>query len=157
LEYPPNHIEADNRLCWLLGRLNNEFGDSAYYVHLIRDRVATANSFLKRFGTGIIGAYALSIHWNVDRRVSPLDVCFDYLDTVNANIETFLQDKSKKQIVDLSNITDDFQLFWQAIGAQGNLRAAIRDWETPVNTAVESSIRQTIQSKIALVKWKLRS
>lgn len=34
LNYPPNHIEADKRLVWLLGRLDKEYGDDALYVHL---------------------------------------------------------------------------------------------------------------------------
>ncbi|MEW8461604.1 MAG: hypothetical protein AB2653_14955 [Candidatus Thiodiazotropha endolucinida] len=37
LSYPDNHIEADNRLCWLLGRLEREYGNDAYYVHLTRN------------------------------------------------------------------------------------------------------------------------
>jgi hypothetical protein len=49
LAYPQNHIEADNRLSWLLGRLHDRFGTQAYYVHLVRDREATAESFSKRF------------------------------------------------------------------------------------------------------------
>jgi len=32
--YPAFHIESDNRLSWLLGRLDTEYGNSAFYVHL---------------------------------------------------------------------------------------------------------------------------
>lgn len=35
--YPDNHIESDNRLAWLLGRLDRKYGDRAFYVHLTRD------------------------------------------------------------------------------------------------------------------------
>ena len=46
LNYPENHIEADNRLSWLLGRLDNTYGDDAFYVHLnrnIEDTIASSN------------------------------------------------------------------------------------------------------------------
>jgi hypothetical protein len=44
LSYPSRHIEVDNRLAWLLGRLDETYGKDAFYVHLRRDRDATARS-----------------------------------------------------------------------------------------------------------------
>ena len=41
LGYSENHIEADNRLSWFLGRLDQKFGSEAFYVHLSRDKSAT--------------------------------------------------------------------------------------------------------------------
>ena len=35
--YPDNHIEVDNRLSWLLGRLDSRHDSSTFYVHLTRD------------------------------------------------------------------------------------------------------------------------
>ncbi len=46
LAYPAQHIEADNRLSWLLGRLDAAYGDSAFYVHLQRNHPDTAASFV---------------------------------------------------------------------------------------------------------------
>ena len=40
--YPPRHIEADNRLSWMLGRLEQAYGADAAYVHLTRDAEAVA-------------------------------------------------------------------------------------------------------------------
>ncbi len=37
LDYPENHIEADDRLSWFLGRLDKQYGNSAFYVHLKRN------------------------------------------------------------------------------------------------------------------------
>ena len=37
LAYPGDHIEVDDRLAWLLGRLEDAYGDAAFYVHLRRD------------------------------------------------------------------------------------------------------------------------
>jgi len=42
--YPVGHIEADNRLSWLLGRLDDRYGDEAFYVHLQRDILDTARA-----------------------------------------------------------------------------------------------------------------
>src|SRR5438132_14275765 len=57
LRYPINHIEADNRLSWLLGRLDKAYADEAFYVHLIRDEEAVAASFVRRYDSGIMQAY----------------------------------------------------------------------------------------------------
>ena len=63
IEYPDNHIEADNRLSWILGRLEQRYADDAYYVHLLRDPEETAKSFARRIeaNTSIIAAYRQSI------------------------------------------------------------------------------------------------
>ncbi len=45
LDYPENHIESDNRLSWLLGRLDKKYGDNAYYVHLLRNEKDLVYSF----------------------------------------------------------------------------------------------------------------
>ena len=55
--YPTNHIEVDNRLSWLLGRLDNIYGNDAFYVHLTRDINLTCNSLTKRANQGIMRAY----------------------------------------------------------------------------------------------------
>lgn len=64
LDYPADHLEADNRLSWMLGALHERFPD-ALYVHLIRDREQVARSFearrdypgasIRGFGAGILG------------------------------------------------------------------------------------------------------
>src|SRR5699024_7320063 len=59
-DYPDWHIEADNRLSWHLGQLDRRFGDAPFFVHLTRDRKATAKSYAKRFfeGKSIMDAFA---------------------------------------------------------------------------------------------------
>ena len=58
--YPEDHIEIDNHLSWLLGRLDEAFGNRAFYVHLMRDEEMTAKSFDKRWAGrySIIRAYS---------------------------------------------------------------------------------------------------
>ena len=63
LEYPTNHIEADNRLSWFLGRLDATYGNKAFYVHLKRTKESTVNSFVNRwdYQGSIIKSYAEGI------------------------------------------------------------------------------------------------
>src|ERR1051326_4527845 len=42
LRLPDQHIEVDNRLSWFLGTLEKQYGDNAYYVHLLRRREEVA-------------------------------------------------------------------------------------------------------------------
>ena len=48
LDYPDQHIEADNRLSWFLGPLHERYPD-ARYVHLTRDVDGVVGSYLKRW------------------------------------------------------------------------------------------------------------
>lgn len=95
-DYPNPHIEADNRLSWLLGRLQRHYGDNAFYVHLKRSDEETAKSFVKRYGydVGIINAYRRSILLHLPTDAPATQVALDYCDTVNSNIELFFRDKT---------------------------------------------------------------
>ena len=86
-DYPANHIEADNRLSWLLGRLDEKYGDDAVYVHLLRDENDTARSFTKRYSGGIIKAYrGHGILLGVSEESDPMSVALDYCHTVNLSL-----------------------------------------------------------------------
>jgi hypothetical protein len=135
LQYPPDHIEADNRLSWFLGRLEKAYGDDAIYVHLVRDRAATARSFVKRWEGGIMKGYWAHILEEIPATSSKLEISADYWDTVNTNIEGFLKDKTRKMTFALENATEDFTRFWELIGAEGDLQAALGEWETSHNAS----------------------
>ena len=140
LNYPDNHIESDNRLSWFLGRLEQEYGDRAFYVHLKRDRMETASSYSKRFSEGfIMQAYSRGIYVGLPSNTSDLDICLDYYDTVNSNIEIFLQNKSNKMNFSLQNAHEDFQIFWKSIGAEGDLSASLAEWDTSYNNTVSEN------------------
>ena len=49
LVYPEAHIEVDNRLAWLLGGLDERYGDDAFYVHLVRNEEQVAASYDRRW------------------------------------------------------------------------------------------------------------
>ena len=135
LEYPADHIEADNRLSWFLGRLDRRYGADAIYVHLQRDRRKTAESFAERYSRGVIFAYRNAILMRLPADLDPLAVSLDYCDTVNSNIETFLKDKPLKMSFQLENARQDFERFWEYIGAQGDLDAALAEFNTRYNTS----------------------
>ena len=136
LAYPDNHIEADNRLAWFLGKLDMQFGNRAIYVHLLRNQDATASSYAKRlFAGGIIPAYRKGILQHLPKDVPDLAVALDYYDTVNSNIEHFLKDKTQKMRFQLENAQQDFQAFWQFIGAEGDLDAALHEFNNRYNAS----------------------
>lgn len=140
LSYKDSHIESDNRLSWFLGRLEKEYGDKAFYVHLKRDRLGTAQSFAKRLSPGlIINAYSNGIYTRLPDNRDPLEISLDYYDTVNANIEAFLQNKTDKMTVSLENIKEDFETFWNRIGAEGDLAAALNEWDLAYNASDRDS------------------
>jgi hypothetical protein len=134
LDYPENHIEADNRLSWLLGRLDEKYGDNAFYVHLKRDENMTAASFVKRYRKGIMMGYQKILHrvpWNADKKA----VALDYCRTVNSNIESFLKDKTKTMQMDIENGKEDFARFWDLIGAEGDKEKALAEFDVRHNAS----------------------
>jgi hypothetical protein len=156
LAFPDRHIESDNRLSWMLGRLERAYGDDAFYVHLVRDAEAVAESFLRRWDTGIIGAYTEEIlaaptDLDVARR---RQVCLDYVNTVNANITAFLADKSQRMTMHVENAAEEFPVFWERIGAEGDLEAAVAEFEMHHNasdTTVEPALTKRAIAKVARV------
>ncbi|QDV12615.1 hypothetical protein CA51_25010 [Rosistilla oblonga] len=127
LNYPHAHIEADNRLTWFLGRMDRQFGNDAYYVHLRRDPIKTAESFAKRYTRGIIAGYRSSVLLNPSRSELPIDVCLDYVETVTDNVSHFLKDKSHQIEMDIDRPDETFGRFWSEIGAQGDDAAAMQE------------------------------
>ena len=134
-QFPQNHIEADNRLAWFLGRLDDFYGNDAFYVHLIRDKEATAASYAKRHTKGIIDAYRNGFLMSCPSYIKPIDVCRDCYDTVNSNIECFLKDKTNKMVFRLENAKQDFEIFYNMIDAKGNLEKALGEWEVQHNAS----------------------
>lgn len=134
LNYPDNHIEADNRLCWLLGRLEHEYGNNAYYVHLTRDRQASVESFIKRKDYGIMKAYREGILMGGGQH-SPAEIANDYLDTVACNISLFLKDKQHTMDLSLENAASNFVDFWHWINARGELDKAVEEWRIHYNAS----------------------
>ncbi|GAK50563.1 hypothetical protein U14_01795 [Candidatus Moduliflexus flocculans] len=135
LNYPKNHIEADNRLSWLLGRLEAAYGDHAFYVHLKRDDTDTACSYTKRYERGIIRAYREDILFGSSPDYDPMAVCLDFCQTINANIAAFLKDKTQTMPFSFEYAKRDFAEFWNRIGAKGDLERALAAWDITYNAS----------------------
>lgn len=62
LNYPINHIEADNRLTFFMPQLTEKYGNEAVLVIVVRDRKKIAASYSKRwFKTNLPKLYAQGI------------------------------------------------------------------------------------------------
>lgn len=141
LDYPDDHIESDNRLSWFLGRLDRKYGDTAAYVHLRRADEQVARSFIARFRHGMIRGYRDAILRRPDGLATPMEVALDYCDTVNANIEAFLKDKSRKMDFDIRDASTGFRRFWELVGAEGDLKAALAEFDVRHNATKTPSFR----------------
>jgi len=139
LIYPENYIAIDNRLTWLLGKLDKKYGNSAFYVHLKRNRDEVAESLNKRWKgyPSIIEAYRKNIIVTKDRTIN---ICYDYYDTVNSNIEMFLKDKEYKMKFNMDNCENDFELFWKKIKAKGEFEKAMEEWDRTYNSSKDNSV-----------------
>ena len=133
--YPEDHIEADNRLSWMLGRLDQHYGDSAFYVHLLRSPEAVVQSFVKRADMGIMKAYREGILLHEENNVSAETIAGDYLHTVTTNIECFLKGKARQMRFELENAQQDFVTFWDTIGAEGDQLGSLKEWGTVYNAS----------------------
>lgn len=133
VHYPDNHIEADHYLSWFLGKLDAAYGDSAMYVHLLRNPDLVAASFAERrdWVGSLPTAYQLGI---MKKSTKPfLDVCHDQVDTVNSNIRHFLKDKSKTMEFQLEKAQYKWPEFWSWIGAEGDYEASLSEWTVKHN------------------------
>ena len=133
--YPGNHIEADNRLSWLLGRLDNEYANNAFYVHLTRNNNDVATSFSKRINFGILKAYEQGILMHERHLLPAEDIAKDYIETVESNIKLFLKDKSNKMDISIETVKTDFTQFWGNICAEGDLEKALKEWDIKHNAS----------------------
>lgn len=143
--YPERHIEADHYLSWFLGRLDDAYGDRAWYVHLTREPDAVARSLVEKgdwigspthaYRDGLLAATDASL----------VETCRDQVDTVNANIRSFLKDKSHRMDFQLENAAEDWSRFWAWVGAEGDERAALAEWSVRHN-ATPGRLRRSLRT-----------
>lgn len=139
LDYAENHIESDNRLSWVLGRLDEKYGNDAFYVHLSRDKQQTIESFSKRHEFGIMKAYKEGILLGGDEAQGVTEIAADYIRTVESNIHCFLKDKTNKMTFSLQTAKIDFENFWNEIDATGDLQGALGEWDRVYNASEKTS------------------
>ena len=99
---------------------------------------------MKRFADegSIIHAYCSGIKMIDPERLNDaerMEMCLDYVDSVNANIAQFIQGRPQHLTVELERIEQDFQEFWERIGAEGDLSDALAQLRTAHNASSEQS------------------
>ena len=129
LDYPDNHIEVDDRLSWLLGRLEEAYGDEAFYVHLKRNDEDTAASRMRRWNKPLMRAYRAGILWDVDPDVDRLEVARDSQPhgELQYRFSSCVTSRSR-MVIEIETATETFPTFWQRIGAEGDLDAALAEF-----------------------------
>lgn len=127
LDYPAGHIEIDNRLAWFLGGLEQRYGDDVFYLHLVRDESQVAASYDRRWHHhgSLIRAFSEGI---CGQPLPGAEAAADLAETVNANIRGFLRDKTHVLTGDIEDVTTWFPRFAAAIGAEGDLQAALAEF-----------------------------
>ena len=101
--------------------------------YLDRESEDAIRSFSKRIDFGIMKAYREGVL--METTATAEDIACDYLDTVRSNIEFFLERKPAQMRFRLETAKTDFEQFWESIGAEGELDAAIAEWDTAYNAS----------------------
>jgi len=158
LLFPPNHIEVDNKLTWMLGSLDKKYGGQAYYVHLIRNRTDVVNSWgrlwnhsfsnVRFFAEGVLSNVPDLISQNEKSAIGE----FHY-DVANSNIELFLKGKPNAITIRFEDIESGFKQFWLEIGAEGRLDQALAEFAIRYNSQLGSD---SVAKKDALFRRGLR-
>jgi hypothetical protein len=127
LDYPAGHIEVDNRLAWFLGGLEERYGDDVFYLHLVRDESQVAASYDRRWHHK--GSLIRGFNEGICARQLPRpEVAADLVATVNANIRAFLRTKPRSFTGDIDDVRSWFPRFAAAVGAEGDLDAAVAEF-----------------------------
>lgn len=155
--YPDRHIEIDHCLAWFLGWLEKTYGDGAVYVHLTRDPLSVAESYDRRWTSrdSIPMVYARGM---LKSRLLGPRPCTDLVHTVTENIEAFLAGKSRVHHIDIASPETGFRAFWSDIGAEGDLEAALCEFERRHNggDARDSEARPDFASERDEIEFELR-
>jgi|APSaa5957512622_1039677.scaffolds.fasta_scaffold35083_2 hypothetical protein len=114
--YPDNHIEVDPRLLWQLPSLLRTYPD-AYWVILDRDRAAMARSLGSR--QEIMDAW----HRVAFGTLQSPDV-EAFVEFVYSALEALLRDHDRVTRLVTPVDRETFEVFWSAIGAEGDLTGA---------------------------------
>lgn len=136
--YGPNHIAVDPHLSWVLALLLEAHPD-AFYVHLTRDRDAAAYSFYRRGRShtrGIAPIMSSALQTNCFQMEDPefRQVCGAFHDIVNAAIRNQLRGH-RSMTVHIERPKPQFREFWTQIGAEGDLEAALAEFDVRHNAS----------------------
>jgi len=137
--YPDQHIESDNRLSWMLGTLEKNYGDEPIYVHLTRDKAQVVSSYIKRYDRNFIGGimhgfgHGILQVPNIYQEKDLSKLAEMYVEVVTDNIQSFLNGKSKVVRMDANDPIASVCEIWERGRIQGDLQKAIDEWGNHYN------------------------
>ena len=72
-------------------------------------------------------SYRKGILWDVDPNADRMRLAVDLVHTLDTNIRHYLRDKSQTMTIDIETAKQAFPTFWERIGAEGDLEAALHE------------------------------
>lgn len=144
------HIEIDTRFAWFLGRIAECDNGDTHYVHLTRNSHAIATSYNRRWANrkGIMRSYCEGL-LERDKPSNDAKVATDLVETVEANIKTFLIGRPHSTIT-LENVAADLPLFFDAINAEVDVAKALAEFEHRHNHSRKLSAFTRTRFKLSL-------
>ena len=118
-EYADGHIESDPHLVWHIGVLANRYPD-AWWVHLVRERESCVRSLAKTMGVRDWARLAYVGQNDVQAAAS------DFYDFVNQTVPLALAEM-QCITMHLERLKEEWYLFWNLIGAEGDYEASVRE------------------------------
>lgn len=131
--YPDQHIEVDNRLCWMTGTLHRRYPD-ATYAHLVRDPEANADSLARvlwprgtRASRGKLMSGIQGILGRTARADSEaIDYARNHVELTNDNARLLLETHDGITI-HIENPHAAFTALWEQLDCEGDLDAALAE------------------------------
>lgn len=144
------HIEIDTRFAWFLGRLAESDNGDTHYVHLTRNCHAIATSYNQRWANrkGIMRSYCEGV-LERDKPSNDAEVATDLVETVEANIKTFLIGRPHSTIK-LETVAVDLPAFFDAINADVDVAKALAEFEHHHNHSRKLSTFTRSRFKLSL-------
>ncbi|MEP2735219.1 MAG: hypothetical protein ABJP34_02890 [Erythrobacter sp.] len=142
------HIEIDTRFAWMLGQLEERNPQGLHYVFLTRDTAGIAASYNRRWTNrkGVMRGYCETILQR-DKPVEDMAVARDMVETVEANIRSFLSGKPHS-VIRLENWEKDLPKFFTDIGAEADTDAAFAAFAERHNASKRTSL--LVRTRFAL-------
>jgi len=160
LDYPDGHIEIDHHLSWGLPLLLDRYPASpdTLYVHLLRERAACVASLSRRIDMDMFAA--LSSFVTCNRRTPELRrrAAEYFYDSRNAAIDLALRKPSigsgyalsvagNHLTVFVESLPEVWPLFWEVIGAEGDMEAAMAECRKRYNRGLECKGEQVREER----------
>lgn len=134
--YPDRHIEVDHRLTFFKGQIAYAYNPAnTVWVHVTRDWRDVEASWAKRTGTkgSMINTWPQAAFFR-PQPASPYTLAQHYVRATMADIDFFLAGVRSRYGQDYAHVIPidvpeqaaaNFRVFWKAIGAQGDMVAAL--------------------------------